>query len=172
MHSSCMRFLLLITLFLDAVEIKAQQMFPDKCVGNWEGTMYIFQKGTLRDSVHVKFTVERKEHNKWSWKTEYLSEKFPMTKDYQLILDDSTGFRFKVDEGEGIALYDYLFENKLYSVFETHEIMLTSTYELTKEGDLVFEVTSGKPMIGQSSDEIKNYTVQSLQRVVLHRVDK
>lgn len=168
-----MRLFLLFPIFLlnNLCQVQAQDIFPEKCIGKWEGTMYIFQKGKLRDSVGIKFSVAPKALNIWSWKTEYISDKYPLTKDYKLILEDSINGRYLVDEGNDVKLYDYLFGNKLYSVFETHNILLTSSYELTKSNELIFEVTSGKKLESKPNDEVHNYSVESLQRVVLHKIN-
>jgi hypothetical protein len=49
--------------------------FGDKCLGNWEGTMYIYGKGQLRDSVPVQLTVQKTASpDTWTWKTSYLSK--------------------------------------------------------------------------------------------------
>lgn len=159
----------LVFLLFNAHNIFSQSSFPQKCIGNWEGMMYIFQKGKLRDSVKIHFSVEAMGKNVWSWKTEYLSEKFPMTKNYKMKITDSSSNRFMIDEGDGIYLYDYLFNNKLYSVFETHDILLTSTYELVKDDELIFEVTSGKKIEEPSNENVRNYSVEALQRVVMKR---
>ena len=161
---------LLILLLFNPKLISAQVAFPDKCIGQWEGMMHIFQKGILKDSVKIKFSVSPASNNQWNWKTEYISEKFPLTKDYQLKLDEKNN-RYMVDEGAGVVLYDYLFGDKLYGVFETHNIMLTSTYELTKDGELIFEVTSGKRIEGKAEDEVRNFTVESVQRVIMRRMN-
>jgi hypothetical protein len=166
-----MRIILLIIisiLFLSNISF-SQIYFPDKCKGNWKGVMYIYQKGVLKDSVGILFSVTPEERNNWNWKTEYLSNKFPLIKNYTLKLEDTTSNRYVVDEGGGILLYDYLYDNKLYAVFETHDILLTSTYELKNDNELIFEVTSGKKLSGKTTDEVLNYSVESLQRVVLRK---
>ena len=73
----------LIFLFLFCIgffnDLHAQDLFPDKCLGIWEGTMYIYGKGALRDSVQIEFTAAETDDPKaWTWKTQYLSEKMPM----------------------------------------------------------------------------------------------
>lgn len=96
------------------------QTFPDKCIGTWHGTMHMYSRGVLKDSVNVIMTIARTgQPNEWSWKTEYRSEKFPMTKDYVLRLKDAEKNIYVTDEKNGIELMDYLFNNKLYSLFET-----------------------------------------------------
>lgn len=158
---------IVFALLVCAAEVAFGQSFPDQLTGTWTGTMHLFKDGKIRDSVRIRFSVQPgKEPHTWSWKTEYLSEKMPMTKDYTLRQTDGAPNTFVLDEGGGVALNDYLFGNKLYSVFETHEVMLTSTYEL-RDGVLIFEVTSGKKT-GTSTDVV-NYAVQHLQRAVLRR---
>lgn len=90
-----------------------------------------------------------------------------MTKDYILRLPDPTKNKYITDEGDGVELTDYLYGNKLYSIFETHEVFLTSTYELIGN-ELIFEVTSGK-MEPITSSEIKTYSTDNLQRVVFKK---
>lgn len=149
----------------------AQESFPERCEGLWEGTMYISAKGQVRDSVGILFTVEKiADEEAWVWRTQYLSEKFPMTKDYILRVHDKENQVYLTDEGDGIVLYDYLFGNKLYSVFETGGFLLTASYELRGE-ELIFEVTSGKVQEEKVKD-ISNYTVNNVQRVVLRRKEK
>lgn len=164
--------ILLILLLICTSNIQtanAQDVFPDKLVGSWTGTMYIFQKGILRDSVGIKFSVDKISDTEWGWKTEYISDKYPLIKDYMLKRDKSIHNLYLIDEGGGVVLSAYLFDNKLYAAFETRSIYLTSSYELTKTNELIFEVTSGKKMEGSQRDEVNNFTVESLQKVVLKR---
>ncbi len=147
---------------------KAQTLFADKCLGKWQGIMYMYGKGQLKDSVPVELVVEKTSTpNTWTWKTTYLSKTMPAVKDYKLILKDTATQTYATDENDGIELMDYNFINKLYSIFETHNVMLTSSYEL--QGNyLIFEVTSGKKLEGMK--EVNNYSVLNLQRVVFKKV--
>ena len=159
-----MRYLLVLLLGIGCglcAQAQAPTRFVDKCLGQWQGTMYIYAQGKLRDSVAVRLSVKpTADPAAWQWKTEYLSAKMPMTKDYTLRLKDADKQVYVTDEGGGIELYDYL--------FETSGVMLTSSYELV--GDtLVFEVTSGKK-IDQPKAPVQNYTTANLQRVVFRRV--
>ena len=103
----------------------------------------------------------------FGWKTEYLSDKYPVVKDYKMKCPSDDNNRFIIDEGDGIELSEYLFGNKLYSVFETSGILLTSTYELI-EDILIFEVTSGNKL--EPEAEVNSYSVRNLQRVELKRI--
>ncbi len=145
------------------------QYFPDKCVGSWKGMMHISSQGSLKDSVNVILTVAKgSSPNEWIWKTEYLSKKLPMTKDYVLRLKDGGKNIYVTDEKNGIELMDYLFNNKLYSVFETQGVFLTSSYEL-RDKELIFEVTSGKK-ISATDQQVNSYSVDNLQRVIFKKV--
>ncbi|GAB3024668.1 hypothetical protein [Spirosoma pulveris] len=160
-------FILIINLALSS-QLRAQSAFADACVGTWTGTMHIYSKGVLKDSVPVRLTITVAEPKKaWHWKTEYMSVKMPVVKDYTLRLKDAAKHEYVTDEGDGLVLADYLFGNKLYSVFETQGIVLTSTYELI--GDrLIFDVTSGKKQ-PEPSQGVTNYSVDNLQRVVFSK---
>ena len=164
-----MKLLFCIILFGSILSLKTNaQSFPDKCAGKWIGMMYIYKHGVIRDSVKVVLTVSKiKDVPAWNWKTEYLSSKLPMTKDYILRLKDSTKQWYITDEGGGVELHDYVFGNKLYTIFETEGVMLTSSYELIND-KLVFEVTSGKKIFA-TNNGITNYTVENLQRVEFSR---
>lgn len=135
--------------------------------GHWEGFLQLWSKGEKRDSVKVQLTVAAKGADSWQWKMEYFSAKNPMIKDYVIRLRDREKQLYITDEGGGVELEDYVFGNKMYSLFETGGIWLTSTHELL--GDvLVFEVTSGKQS-SKSGQGVGNYGVTSLQKAVMSR---
>ena len=142
----------------------AQARFPESCVGNWEGKMFIYGQGMLRDSVDVALTVEVISDSTWKWKTEYFSTKYPVVKDYKLRYVEKN--IYAMDEGDGIELLTYHFHNKLLSSFETEGIYLTVNYELIND-NLVFEVTSGKKI--PATNSVINYSIDNLQKVIFHR---
>ena len=143
--------------------------FPEQCIGKWKGTMYIYAYGKLRDSVQVEFNVQALDSNSWTWKTDYRSEKMPVTKDYILRKDAKDGNTFLLDEGDGVMLTNYIVGNKLYSNFETEGILLTSSYEFVGK-QLIFEVTSGKKQNEAEESGVTNYSVDFVQRVVFQKV--
>lgn len=159
--------LLAVVLFSDSIQ--SQTLFPDKCAGIWQGTLHIFQSGSLRDSVPVRFTVQKLDSLSWTWKKEYLSDKRPMVKDYILRLKDASRGVFATDEGDGIELSDQVFGEKMYSVFDVSGQLLTASYELTG-GKLIFEVTSG-PKPETADKEVRNYPVLSLQRAEMKKMN-
>ena len=163
---SLILFVLLLICSLNT--LKAQCEFPEKCLGIWKGNMKIYTECKLVDSVDVMLTVTNTESsNVFGWKTEYLSEKYPVVKDYKMRCPAEGNNLYTIDEGDGIELNEYLFDNKLYSIFETSGFLLTSTYELIDD-KIIFEVTSGAKL--KSCGEVINYSVRNLQRVVFRRI--
>ncbi len=164
-----MKALFLFTVILSlTASLSAQPLFPDRCTGIWEGTMYLWNGGQVKDSLPVRMTIiKQKDSAVWSWKTEYLSPTRPMTKDYLLKLSDPAKRVYITDEGDGILLYDYEFGNKLYSAFAVQGAYLTACYEIKGE-ELVFEVSSGKQLEAVTNG-VTSYSVNNLQRVVYHR---
>ena len=146
-----------------------ESIFPEKCLGIWEGTMYIFNQGQLRDSVKIRFTAKKTDTGgAYIWKTEYLSPTKPIVKDYKLIVDDLNKGRYILDEGDGIQLVEYNIGNKLHCLFTFNDIYLTSSTELIGD-QLIFEVTSGKEL--NNLKDIKNYSFTNVQRAVLERTN-
>jgi len=162
-----MRFPLCLMMVLSFLTTEAQDQFPDRCLGVWEGTMYIYSKGVLRDSVRVRRTIRRIDSVSWTWRTEYLSEKMPATKDYVLRRRDASSNEFVVDEGGGVEIPGYLTGNRLYSIFETSGFLLTAAEELTPEG-LLFEVVSARRS-GKPDTPVGTFQVGAVQRVLLVR---
>ena len=146
-----------------------ESIFPERCLGVWEGTMHIYNYNKLRDSVKVRFTAAKTDIvGVYIWKTEYLSPKTPVVKDYKLIIDDINEGRYILDEGNGIKLIEYNVNNKLYSLFKVNDIYLTSSTELLDE-QLIFEVTSGKAF--NEKQGITNHSFTNVQRVVLQKTN-
>lgn len=149
-------------------QLRAQSSFADKCIGSWQGRMYMFKEGKILDSVEINFTVATTtDSNTWIWKMEYSSPKFKSVKDYLLKLKDKDKNLYVIDEKDGVELNAYLFDNSLQSVFETEGIMLTSAYTIT-DNNLVFSVGSGKK-IADVKTSVTNYSVTHFQKVILHK---
>ncbi len=163
-----MKVILIFAMILTSTLANAQKYFPNKCIGNWKGVMKIYAKGVLKDTVTVLLSIQKQSDTSWNWKTIYISTKMPVTKNYTLRIKDKANGIYITDEGDGIELIDYLFDDKLYSVFETEGILLTSYYQLIGK-QLIFEVTSGKKIVADAK-EVINYTVNNVQKVVFKKI--
>lgn len=165
MYKSLFIFLIICS----AVRIQGQMHFAARCEGDWEGTMYMYRQGALIDSVVVQFKVApAQESGTWTWKTTYRSSTRPLVKNYLLRVIDVEKGIYLIDEGDGVLLHAYQNGNKLYSVFETEGILLTSSYELLGK-TLLFEVTSGRELT-DATGQVKSYSINHVQRVLLQPV--
>ncbi|WP_196894079.1 hypothetical protein [Aureivirga marina] len=161
-------YIFLILALISIQFTNAQSSFVEKCIGTWEGTMIAMKDGKETYSVPVVLTIEKTEQSDtWTWKTEFISKTHPVTKDYKLILKDETRNLYVFDENNGIELNSYLFGEKLYSVFETSGLLLTSSYELVND-KLIFEVTSGKKLESINAD-VSNFSVDYVQKVIFEK---
>jgi hypothetical protein len=159
-------FLFLINCWISTA-VFSQTLFPDRCIGKWSGMMQIWQRGELKDSVKVAFTVARLTDSSWQWRMDYLSPSRPMTKDY--VLRKKSATRFVTDEGDGILLDEFVFGNKMYCLFKVGGSTLTAVYELLGNGEMLFEVTSaGAPT--PTGSGVENFQVTSVQKVLLKRL--
>jgi len=142
---------------------------PVQWHGTWSGMMQIYRQKNFVDSVAVRLTIApTSKPGVLTWKTEYLSAKLPMVKDYTLKIKDPEKGIYLTDEGEGTQLVNYLVGNKLYNVFSVEGILLTASYELRND-ELIFEVTSGK-QLPDAPNSVSSYAIDNLQRVVLRRM--
>lgn len=160
------KFISVCLLLMSCKYAQSQELFPDRCAGKWKGRMHIYAGGKLKDSVAVTLTITPKDGRSWAWRTEYLSEKYPMTKDYTLRAVNAGAGHFITDEGEGIEIDEFVFGDKMYSAFETAGILLTSSYEL-KGDKIIFEVASGKR--SDETGEVVSHPISNLQRVTFSR---
>lgn len=140
--------------------------------GKWKGNLIIWKENKIMDSVPTELTIKTIiKDSVWKWKTEYFSATTPVTKDYSLRVVDKQKGIYITDEGDAIELMNYTFGNKLYSNFETSGILLTSSYEWIGN-DIIFEIASGKKTETISiNNEITNFTVKSLQKVIFKKIN-
>ena len=169
-------FFSVVVLTILTVNLCAQEPFTKKSLGVWKGQMHMFAKGFLYDSIEVKlFVKETADSSTVTWRKEYYDKDTTRVKDYKLRHEPYSKPNpkrniYTLDEGDGIELPIYRFGNKLYSVFDTEGIMLTSSYQFQNDSTLIFEVSSGEKIEGSSS-EVNSYTIDYLQRIVFHKED-
>ncbi|WP_224490615.1 hypothetical protein [Robertkochia flava] len=155
-------FLLIVPSFLHA-----QSSFPEKCLGTWEGMLHIYSRGQLKDSVPVTLEVERTaDPATFQWVTTYHSEEHPMVKPYQLKLQKPGSNTYVMIEEDDVSLFMYAFDNKLYSLFETENTILSNTYEL-RDNTLLFEVNSASQQA--TGSVVNSYQIDYLQKAAFTR---
>jgi len=163
------KYLILCLLMVTPILISAQESFPDQCIGEWKGVMKIYGQGMLKDSLPVSMTITSiTDTMAWKWKTIYRSPQGEIVKDYTLFPGEAYINEYILDEKNGIFLNAYVHGNKMYSNFEVQGSYLSSVYEL-KDDALIFEIIFGKDK-GLTGNDITNFSVDGLQRSVLHRI--
>lgn len=146
-----------------------QNSFTDKAIGVWRGQMSIHQKGVKVDSVDIEFTVAKTDTSGvWVWKTQYLSVKYPILKDYLLRLKDKSTSHYIIDEGDNLVLDCHIIGDKMYSTFETNGNLLTASYEFIND-KFIFEVTMARRN-PKAHPTVDTYYTSVVQRVVMERV--
>lgn len=163
------RKLVLLILFVFPFVVSAQEQpnFAERCLGNWEGILYIYQQGQLQDSVSVSLEVDKTANPKvYTWVTTYNSEEHPMVKDYLLKVGKEQERQYIMEEDENTEILMYGFDDKIYSMFETQNTMLTSTYELRND-TLYFEVNSATHQA--SGAQVSSFNIGYLQKVAFTR---
>lgn len=84
--------------------------------------MQIYSRGSLVDSVPIKLNITRTNTpDTFIWKTEYLSTKNPMVKDYKLVISDAGKGVFKIDE-EMVFFSSIIYLKTSYTVYLKHRV--------------------------------------------------
>ncbi|MDX1406951.1 MAG: hypothetical protein R3330_02430 [Saprospiraceae bacterium] len=147
--------------------MQAQDGFPENYAGVWTGTLYTFANSALENQIPVTLTIgPGPEKNIWSWKMEYQSPQNPSVKDYRLIAKSKEMGLYAMDEGSGNLVDATYYNPRLYSVFETNGILLTSVYTMTPD-QIVLEVTAGQK--SGNTAHVINHPISSLQRGIFTR---
>jgi hypothetical protein len=161
--------ILMSTLTLTVLTVSSQNPFPERCTGNWNGQMVVYQQGKAMDTIDVSMQIDALPDTLgWTWRTVYTAPDRTITKDYRLYPVEGTPNQYDLDEGDDLHLYSYVFENRMYSNFMVQGSLLTSVYTLNKD-ELIFEITSGVD-IGKTANDITNFSVMNVQRSVMRRV--
>lgn len=161
------KFISLIFLIIFSQYLFSQDTYLSQWIGYWEGDLYIYSKGEIKDTVPSILTITKTDNpDVFIWKTVYKAPDKDIVKDYKMIAQDSIPNMYILDEGDGIELEVYKFGNKLYSVFEVQGNLLTSLYEL-KDNKLIFEIISGTKI--DETEGLTNYSVSFMQKVSYRR---
>lgn len=167
----------LLTFLFVPGKVSAQQKFPDTWAGNWKGELNWYRTGKPEpQKVNMELRIHKTDSiNTWSWQIIYGSEATD-NRPYKLILKDSAGIHWAIDENNGIVLDQYWVANKFTGAFTVMNSTIINNYWL--DGDqliIEFYNISAKPVAttGHGTDEspkVDSYKVSSYQKAVLKRV--
>ena len=157
------------SLFVVADKEKDAAALPAAWHGTWAGTMVITPAAGKPTDVPLVFKVgPLKGTPDLAWVMTYGGGEKAVVKDYKLVPADGKPGRFRIDEGNGVALDARLAGGVLYSQFEVGGNLLTARYEL--RGDVLrFEVTSAKPAEKTGRGQVQGYAVEVVQAAELRK---
>ena len=176
----------LICALLYSINVKAQDnfKFPEDCLGNYSGTMYIEYLGKgIVDSAIVNLEFSKSEKlNEWNYFNTIESVRFGrIEKMYTLIANDSIDGLFHLDENNGLIIDHSNMGRKLYSSFEVSGSLLFYELECIDNETIYYEIASSNmnrpkttqtPPIEEGGDvfTVNSYLPFTTQYVTLKKV--
>lgn len=142
-----MKNISLIFTFIFAISLNAQDSFnfPQDCLGEYTGTMYIEYLGRgIVDSATVNLEFSKNENpNEWNYFNTISSERFgKVEKLYTLIANDSIPGLFHLDENNGLIIDHSNMGRKLYSSFEISGSLLSYQLECIDDETIYYEIAT------------------------------
>lgn len=155
------------------------QRIPNDWLGSYEGTMEIYNRKGLQQTIGVKFDLQILDReNYWSYNMSYVDLKnndIVSTKAYKIIYKEETQ-TFWMDEGDSLLIEMSFMGDCFFDHFELSGMFFNSL--LCKEnGDLIFTLTGGQkkptytsPKIEEAESVVETMRVDFLQTVRLVKV--
>ncbi|OAV43707.1 hypothetical protein [Lewinella sp. 4G2] len=142
-----MKSLLTLLLLIITISLTAQTTFPNKWVGDYDGTMIIGNAGQANATVPVTFTLEELiADSVYIHRMVFNSEQYGViTKDYQLVAQtagDTT--HFILDERNGITMDQTLMNDCFYGMYTVMGSTYISTLRRLPDDTLLWDLFAAK----------------------------
>ena len=158
---------------------KVEYSFPEDWLGIWSGTLEIYDKNGVTQSLEMGLEIEKTDSaDVYDWTIIYGSDSTAQRREYQLMTIDTSKGHYMIDEKNGIFLDGYHMHNAFVSIFDVMGTTLVIAYERKME-DMNFTVDvfpskeigiSGDTLInGQEIPEVKSFQYTGRQRAVLNK---
>ena len=150
-----------ICTLLFSINLHAQDnfKFPEDCLGNYSGTMYIeyFGRGIV-DSATVNLEFSTSENtNEWNYFNTIENERYgKIEKMYTLIANDSIDGLFHLDENNGLIIDHSNMGRKLYSSFEVSGSLLFYQLECIDNETIYYEIASSNMNRPKTTQTVPN----------------
>jgi hypothetical protein len=137
----------LIFAFLISIAANAQESFkfPQDCLGNYTGTMFIEYAGRgIVDTAEVNLEFsETDKPDQWNYFNITENERFgKVEKLYTLIANDSINGLYHLDEKNGLIIDHSNMGRKLYSTFEVSGSLIFYQLECVDNETLYYEIAT------------------------------
>ncbi len=165
-----------------AKQTREKIAFPRDFVGNWEGTLQLYNatKGNFQE-VKMALNIRPLKDTanggvgQYTYQLIY-GDASADNRPYRLVAVDSTKQHWIVDENDGIKLDGYFIDDTFVQIFTVEGVTLTCLDRLQKDGTIYHEILScrQKPVRtsgGSSKDvpAVDSYPVLSTQKAILKR---
>ena len=178
-HLLCLFFC--IPLGLTAQSTADSLAFPASWVGDWSGTLEIYNSMGLAQSVPMTVVIhpiDTSTEGRYTFGLIY-GAKEQDWRPYELVPVDPEKGRWKVDEKNSIVMESYLYGPKLLCLFTVQGSRILCTYEKIGPNTMVFEVMAGPEAavsttgntehLGEQIPEVNTYPFSAFQRAVLKK---
>jgi hypothetical protein len=171
---------LALMISVNGASLHAQQHFPERWAGRWEGTLTTMSPpDSVRNRISISLTIAREDTGTaWSWRTIFNADTVRGIRPYRLIVRDVARGLFATDEGNGLELEEVLIGETLVSVFQVDGRLLESRYAMHGDSlihDIIWWSTtpaprrSGKGPNAERGSEVRSFRVEGRQRAVMTR---
>ena len=168
--------IILLTTCISFLAMGQSTSFPQSWAGNWKGELEWYKTGKAeRQKVNMELRIQPADSiNTWSWQIIYGS----VTEDnrpYKLILKDTSGVHWVIDENNGIMLDQYWLANKFCGAFTVMGNTIVNNYWIEDDKLMVeFYSFGAKPIVttGKGTEDnptVDSYRIGSYQKAVLLR---
>lgn len=155
------------------------QGIPNDWLGSYEGTMEIYNRKGLQQTIGVKFDLQSlSQENYWTYNMSYVNLKdgqLMTTKAYKILYKEEN-HSFWMDEGDSLLIEMSSLGACFFDHFELSGMFFNSS--LCKENaDLIFTITGGQktptytsPKIEEAEGVVETMRVDFLQKVRLTKI--
>lgn len=170
--------LLLLLTLCSARNAAAQSSasFPKSWEGDWKGELRWYKTGSTEpQTVNMELRIHPGDSiNTWSWQIIYGSASED-NRPYRLIMRDSAGIHWVIDELNGIVLDQYWVGNKFSGSFTVMKSTIVNSYWMEGEQLFIEFLSLGaKPLTTtgygtEESPSVDSYRVTGYQKAILKR---
>ena len=171
-------FTFLFASFISCSSMGQTNSFPKSWEGSWKGELLWYKTGKPDpQKVNMELRIHPADSlNTWTWQIIYGSE----TEDnrpYKLILKDSAGIHWVIEENNGIVLDQYWVADKFSGAFTVQNSTIMNSYWMEKDKLFIeFYHVSAKPVATtgkgtEDSPKVDSYRVGAYQKAVLTRIN-
>jgi hypothetical protein len=140
----------------EVVVMPSSNKFPDSWFGTWAGELKVYNAKGLAQTVPMECKMGKTDTaGVYEWSIIYGTDREKGLRPYILRTIDASKGHYLCDELNTIKMESYLLGNKLFCNYSVMGNWMTSIYEKTDDGKMIFEIIFGKEKaVSESGGEI------------------